>query len=148
MGATLFGILLVTLAISAVIAVVIVRNSRARAQARLEEVPGRVLRSMAATCLGRESAGPGQVKGTGTLVLTDAEVAFAQWRPAHLIRIPRPAIAEVDTTRTHLGKTMNADMLRIRWSASEGDDTVAFFVRDLDPWLSDLGGRRGDDAQP
>ena len=148
MGVTLFGILLVTLAVSALIAVVIVRNSRSNALARLAEVPGTVRRSMAATCLGVDSGGTGQVKGTGTLVLTDDEVAFAQWRPDRLIRVPRPAIAEVDTTRTHLGKTMNADMLRIRWAADEGDDTVAFFVRDLDPWLADLGGHRGDDSQP
>jgi hypothetical protein len=148
MAATLFGILLVTLAVSAVIAVVIVRNGRSRAQARLEEVPGPVLRSMAATCLGVESAGAGQVKGTGTLVLTAGEVAFAQWRPDRLIRIPRPSITLVDTTRTHLGKTMNADMLRIHWTATGGDDTVAFFVRELDPWLEDLGGQRAEDGGP
>jgi hypothetical protein len=142
MGVTLFGILLLTLAVSAVIAVVIVRNSRSRAQARLEEVPGPVRRSMAATCLGLTSIGAGQTRGTGTLAITDAEVAFAQWRPDRLIRIPRPAIAEVDTTREYLSKSMNADMLRIRWTTAEGDETVAFFVRDLDPWLTDLGGTR------
>ena len=148
MGVTLFGILLVTLAVSAVIAVVIVRNGRTKALARLEEVPGPVRRSMAATCLGVESAGAGQVKGTGTLVLTDAEVAFAQWRPDRLIRVPRSAIAEVDTTRSYLGKTMNADMLRIRWTDKGNPDTVAFFIRELDPWLADLGGRRGADSEP
>ena len=148
MGATLFGILLVSLAVSALIALVIVRNSRSRALARLEEVPGTVRRSMAATCIGVESAGPGQARGTGTLVLTDAEVAFAQWRPDRLIRVPRSDIAQVDTTRTHLGKTMNADMLRIRWTTGAGDDTVAFYVRDLDPWLADLDGQRGADSQP
>ena len=148
MGVTLFGILLITLAVSALIAVVIVRNGRSKALARLDEVPGPVRRSMAATCLGVESAGLGQVKGTGTLVLTDAEVAFAQWRPDHLIRVPRSAIAEVDTTRSYLGKTMNADMLRIRWTDEGNPDTVAFFVRELDPWLADLGGHRGADSEP
>ena len=64
---------------------------------------------------------------------------------------PAPAITEVDTTRTHLGKTMNDDLLRIRWSSADadGEDTVAFFVRDLDPWLTDLGGRAaGCDGGP
>jgi len=148
MGVTLFGILLITLAVSALIAMVIVRNGRAKALARLAEVPGPVRRSMAATCLGLESAGTGQVKGTGTLVLTNDEVAFAQWRPDRLIRVPRSAIAEVDTTRSYLGKTMNADMLRIRWTAEGNPDTVAFFVRELDPWLADLGGHRGADSEP
>jgi hypothetical protein len=75
-------------------------------------------------------------------VLTDDEVAFAQWQPDVLVRIPRSAIVEVDTTRSHLGKTMNNDLLRLRWGADGSEDTVAFFVRDLDPWLTDLGGRR------
>jgi hypothetical protein len=148
MGVTLFGILLITLAVSALIAVVIVRNGRSKALARLQEVPGPVRRSMAATCLGLESAGAGQGKGTGTLVLTDEEVAFAQWRPDRLIRVPRSAITEVDTTRSYLDKTMNADMLRIGWTAEGNPDTVAFFVRELDPWLADLGGHRGADSQP
>jgi hypothetical protein len=148
MGVTLFGILLITLAVSALIAMVIVRNGRSKALARLQEVPGPVRRSMAATCLGVESAGAGQGKGTGTLVLTDEEVAFAQWRPDRLIRVPRSAITEVDTTRSYLDKTMNADMLRIGWTADGNPDTVAFFVRELDPWLADLGGHRGADSQP
>lgn len=127
---------------SAVIALVFVRGGRTRAQARLREVPGDALRTTAATSLGLVTLGAGQVRGTGTLVLTDTEVAFAQWRPDRLVRIPRAAIHEVDTTRVHLGKTMKSDLLRIRWASAEAgvEDTIAFFVRDLDPWLQDLGG--------
>lgn len=146
MAATLLLILVGTLAVSAIVAIVIVRAGRARAQERLAEVPGPALRSTAATSLGLESQGADRARGTGTLVLTDAEVAFAQWRPDRLVRIPRPAIVEVDTTRTHLDKTMTNDLLRIRWTTTEGQDAVAFFVRDLDPWLDDLGGVRGEDA--
>jgi hypothetical protein len=137
-------VLLASLAVSAAIAVVLVRGGRTRAHARLGEVPGTVHRSSAATSLGLTSLGVGQLRGTGTLVLTDGEVAFAQWRPDRLVRIPRPAIVEVDTTRTHLGKTMNQDVLRVRWANADTgvEDTVAFFVRDLDPWLTDLGGSR------
>ena len=140
-------VLLASLAASAAIALVVVRIGRTRAQARLAEVPGPVQRSTAATSLGLTSLGVGQLRGTGTLVLTDGEVAFAQWRPDRLVRIPRPAIVEVDTTRTHLGKTMNQDVLRIRWANTETgvEDTVAFFVRDLDPWLTELGGTRSTD---
>lgn len=127
---------------SLVIAVFIVRGGRRRAQARLTEVPGTVRRTTAATSFGLLSLGAGQLRGTGTLVLTDEEVAFAQWRPDHLVRIPRHAIAEVDTTRSHLGKTMNADLLRIRWTTAEPpvEDAFALFVRDLRPWIDDLGG--------
>ena len=143
----LFWILLATIAVSAVIALLIVRRNRSRAEARLAEVPGRVVRSTAATSLGLESSGDTTARGTGTLVLTEDEVAFAQWQSDTLLRIPRPSIREVDTTRSHLGKTMNNDLLRIRWGHVGSDDVAAFFVRDLEPWLADLGGtRRADEA--
>ena len=141
-AATVLLILVGTLAVSAIVAMLIVRRGRIRAQEHLDEVPGAVLRSTAATSLGLQSLDATQVRGTGTLVLTSDEVAFAQWRPDRLVRIPRPAIVAVDTTREHLGKTMNQDVLRVRWSVQGGDDTAAFFVRDLDPWLTDLGGSR------
>ena len=141
-------VLLATLAVSAVIAFLIVRRNRTRAAARLTEVPGRVLRSTAATSLGLESQEHEPVRGTGTLVVTHDEVAFAQWQPDLLLRIPRAAISEVDTTRTHVGKTMSNDLLRIRWAHDGASDAVAFFVRDLDPWLAELGGtRREEDAE-
>ena len=63
---------------------------------------------------------------------------------ARLFRIPRGAITNVDTTRSHAGKTMKDDLLRIAWTGPEGDDSIAFFVRDLDPWLTDLGGTRSE----
>jgi hypothetical protein len=142
-------VLVASLVVSALIALALVRAGRARAQVHLREVPGDVRRSTAATSLGLTSLGVGELRGTGTLVLTDDEVAFAQWRPDRLVRIPRAAVVEVDTTRTHLGKTMNKDLLRIRWTNAETDveDTVAFFLRDLDAWLTDLGGRRSAPAE-
>jgi hypothetical protein len=149
MLAVVFLILALSLLVSALVAIVIVRSSRGRAQERLTEVPGEVRRSIAATSMGMSTLGPGQLRGTGTLVLTDGEVAFAQWRPDRLVRIPRAAIIEVDTTRTHLGKTMKQDLLRIRWNdETAGEDTIALFVRELDPWLADLGGTRRTDEPP
>lgn len=142
-------VLVASLVASGAVAMILVRGGRTRAQAHLGELPGEVLRSTAATSLGTTSLGVGQLRGTGTLVLTSSEVAFAQWRPDRLVRIPRPAIIQVDTTRTHLGKTMNRDLLRILWgnAETEVEDTIAFFVRDLDPWLTDLGGTRATEAE-
>ena len=141
----LVWVLILALAASAIIAIILVRQGRMRAGRRLAEVSGSVQRSTAATSLGVESQGSSPDRGTGTLVLTDAEIAFAQWRPDRLVRIPRAAITTVDTTRTHLGKTMNSDLLRVHWQDGGTSDAVAFFVRDLDPWLTDLGGTRSVD---
>ncbi|MET0726882.1 MAG: hypothetical protein ABWZ76_01150 [Acidimicrobiales bacterium] len=132
-------VLLGSVVVSAVIAFLIVRSSRARADAALEPL-GATLRRTAASALGRTDDVP--MQGTGTLVLTTRSVAFAQWRPARLLEIPRADIVRTDTTREHLGKTLKEDVLRITWRAGGTEEAIAFFLRDLEPWLADLGGRR------
>jgi hypothetical protein len=139
---TLLIIIVVTVVVSLFIAGAIVRGSRARADAALAPL-GEPLRKIAATALGRTGEPAEPLTGTGTLVLTSDELAFAQWRPTRLLRIRRADIARTDTTRDHLGKVMKDDVLRITWRGDGAvEESVAFFVRDLDPWLSDLGGQR------
>ena len=147
MAATVLLILVATLAVSAVVAIVIVRRGRVRAQERLAEVPGPALRSTAATSLGLESLDA----ATRCAAPARSSSPTPRWPSRSGDQTAScgsraPAIVEVDTTRSHLGKTMNSDVLRIRWTAADGEDTVAFFVRDLDPWLADLGGAAG--SQP
>lgn len=137
-------VLLATLVVSMGIAAIIVRAGRTQAQDALESL-GPPLRSMAATALGYTAEGSEPLTATGTLVLTADAVGFAQWRPARLLRIPRTGITRTDTTRSHLGKEMKEDVLRITWQDGAGpEESVAFFVRDIEPWLTDLGGHRTD----
>lgn len=143
--AVILIVLLVSVAASMAIAAVLVRRSRAQADEALAPL-GSPSRTTAATALGRSDPGDGPLLGTGTLVLTPSELGFAQWRPLRVLRIARPDIILVDTTREHLGKTMKSDVLRVTWRADGVDEQVAFFVRDLDPWLADLDGRRGPSA--
>jgi len=144
------GILLVILAsviVSFAIAAAVVRAARARADAALADL-GTPLRTAAASALGRTGADMESMTGTGTLVLTAEELGFAQWRPARLLRIRRADILRTDTTREHLGKSMKNDVLRLTWRGDGNvEESVAFFVRDLDPWLADLGGHRSTDAE-
>ncbi len=140
---TLLLIIVATVVVSLFIAGMIVRSSRARADAALAPL-GTPVRKIAATALGRTGEPSEPLTGTGTLVLTDAELAFAQWRPTRLLRIRRADILHTDTTRDHLGKVLKDDVLRITWRGDGAvEESVAFFVRDLDPWLADLGGQRG-----
>jgi len=142
------ALLLVVLAavvVSLAIALLLVRRSRARAAAALAPL-GTPVRSSAATSLGRTGEDADQVRGTGTLVLTQDELGFAQWQPHRLLRIARTDIVVTDTTREHLGKSMKSDVLRVLWRSPDvhgGEESVAFFVRDLDQWVADLGGDRG-----
>jgi hypothetical protein len=144
------GILLVILAsviVSFAIAAAVVRAARARADAALADL-GTPLRTAAASALGRTGADMESMTGTGTLVLTAEELGFAQWRPARLLRIRRADILRTDTTREHLGKSMKNDVLRLTWRGDGNvEESVAFFVRDLDPWLADLGGHRSTAAE-
>ena len=135
-------VILASIVVSIAIAAAIVRASRTRADIALADV-GPPLRSTAASALGRTGVGMDAMTGTGTLVLTAEELAFAQWRPARLLRIRRADILRTDTTREHLGKSMKDDVLRLTWRGEGNvEESVAFFVRDLDPWLADLGGHR------
>ncbi|HEX6752717.1 MAG TPA: hypothetical protein VF093_03930 [Solirubrobacterales bacterium] len=99
-----------------------------------------LLREDDANSFGVESAGVWQVRGNGNLALTKHELLFAQWVPNRLLRIPRDSIVKVTTTRSHLGKTIGRDLLKVFWTTDLGDqDSIALWVRDLDGWLEALG---------
>lgn len=131
-----------SLAIAAAL-VAVVRRARDRARRRADRALGGeppLLRHDAARGLGRESAGRGQVRGNGVLAVTDDLVVFCQWMPARDLVIPREAVVLVDTCRSHLGKRVGRDLLRIAWTTPEGAvDRAAWQVPDLDRWRAVLG---------
>ena len=97
------------------------------------------LRKEDANSLGVESAGKWQVRGNGTLALTGRELLFAQWVPNRLVRIRRSAITEVTTARSHLGKWIGRELLKVVWTNDVGEaDSIALWVPDLDGWLEAL----------
>lgn len=130
-------VLLASIAASFALASVLVRRSRAQAAEALAPL-GTATRVTAATALGSTDAVG--VRGTGTLLLTDTDLGFAQWRPLRLLRLPRAEITSVGTTRSFLGRTMKSDVLHVTWRSEGTREEAAFFVRDLEPWLADLGG--------
>ncbi len=99
-----------------------------------------LLREGDANSFGVESVGVWQVRGNGNLALTKHELLFAQWVPNRLLRIPRKAIVEVTKTRSHLGKAIGRDLLKVSWTTDLGtQDSIALWVGDLDGWLEALG---------
>ncbi len=98
-----------------------------------------LLREDDANSFGIESAGAWQVRGNGNLALTKHELLFAQWVPNRLVRIPRDSIVEVTTARSHLGKWIGRDLLKVVWTTDLGtQDSIALWVKDLDGWLEAL----------
>jgi hypothetical protein len=107
-------------------------------RARVDELGIEVERTSAAVSLGVSSAGRWQIRGNGQLVLARDRLVFLQLVPRRQVSIPIAAIVAVDTARTHLGKTVGRELLRVSWAAPAGEDTIALQVPDLSGWLTAL----------
>ena len=92
-----------------------------------------------ANCFGVQSEGYGQIRGNGVLAVTDQELYYLMWLPAREIRIPLEDINDVDTTKSHLGKTKARPLLEILFTNTEGkEDSVAWLVPDLEEWKGEV----------
>ena len=135
--ALVLGILLLV-----ALALMPVRRRARRVTAEMESEAGDSRRSEHVRGLGLESRGPKQVRGNGRLVLTNDELRFRMFVPDRETRIPLAAVTSVGSERTWLGKWVGRRLLRVRWTTADGDDAMAWEVRDLDGWIAALGGER------
>jgi len=135
-------VLVILLFIALLFALILIPVSRRarRLERELEaELGDGVRRKANAQGLGLQSAGRGQVRGNGWLVLTGDELRFRQWVPSRETRIPLAAITAVETPRSWLGKSVGSRLLCVRWRTPEGgEDAMAWNLRDLDGWLEEL----------
>lgn len=126
--------------------IVFVKSVLRRAEQQLDAaLAGRpvLLRDSMANFFGLASLGPVQLRGNGSLALTSDTLGFMRAlskKPPLLI--PRSAIQKVESTRSHLGKAVGRPLLTVHFVNAAGEvDVVAWFVRDLDRWLAQLGPR-------
>ncbi|MEX2619395.1 MAG: hypothetical protein WD250_04170 [Egibacteraceae bacterium] len=118
----------------------LLRRIAAPAHRAADAIPG-VRRREDVLSFGQTSKGVTQVRGNGTLVLTDDRLVFLMWMPRRELVIPLAAVEAVDTTRSHLGKTMGRDLLRVCWRDPRGgEDAIAWLLDDLGGWHTALGG--------
>ncbi|MFC8528107.1 hypothetical protein [Nocardia sp. NPDC057227] len=97
--------------------------------------PGEVLRSDAmANYFGWESKGGKQIRGNGALVLTGQRLWFRRAGSSEPLEIPLTAVTGVDVVRSHNGKSVRQDLLRI----SVDGDSVAWWVREPKVWEGHL----------
>jgi hypothetical protein len=86
-----------------------------------------------ANFFGQESLGARQIRGNGTLVLTDTELFFEKLAPRKEFHIPLTSISAIETPSSHLGKSVGRRLLKVVFQAESGaPDSIAWFVRDLD----------------
>ncbi len=98
-----------------------------------------LIQELRANFFGMKSAGMGQVRGNGALLLFDDVLVFLLYVPRRKIEIPISAIRRVGVAKSHLGKSIFRPLLLVEFVNREGiEDSVAFFVPDLDSWLSAL----------
>ena len=98
-----------------------------------------VLEDLKAVTLGLESRGVFQGRGNGALVLTADELTWFRFiRESTDLHIPRVSITNVDTVKSHLGKTYGRDLLRVTFTHDGKPDSMAWLVTDLGAWLARL----------
>jgi len=90
-----------------------------------------------ANFFGQESAGLKQIRGNGTLVLTDKALYFALWKPKREYNILLNEIIGIEKTKSHLKKTKGIMMLKVIFIKDKGEqDSIAWIVDKLDDWIS------------
>jgi hypothetical protein len=91
-----------------------------------------------ANFFGIKSKGMGQVRGLGLLLLSKDKLWFKQGVVDNEIEIPIGDIQIISTPKWFLGKSKGRKLLCVHFNTPNGEDEVAFLVRDLDSWCSTL----------
>lgn len=88
-----------------------------------------------ANFFGEESSGPLQIRGNGTLALTDQRLFFRLWMPQQDISIRRSSIEAIEEGTSFLGKSYFQPLLIIRYTLPDGKtNRAAWLVPDLREW--------------
>lgn len=111
----------------------IARRKEAGAQARY---PNAQLIDRAASFFGQQSHGVTQLRGNGTLILTDSDLIFEMWVPNKEFRIPLRSIHSLDNPSSFLGKSRFTPLLKVVYTNERGmTDAMAWQVPDLSGWM-------------
>lgn len=89
-----------------------------------------------ASFFGQESRGATQMRGNGTLILTEDELIFEMWVPKKEFRIPLRRIISLENPISFLGKSRLAPLLKVVYTNEQGTtDAIAWHVSDLSGWM-------------
>ncbi len=97
------------------------------------------LRDKLALHMAQQSCGYSQKRGNGELILTDQELFFAMTLPKKIISIPLRAIGEIERPTRMCGQSIMKPLLKVNFTTDTGEhDAVAFHVKELDRWESEI----------
>ena len=92
-----------------------------------------------ASFFGQQSRGVTQIRGNGTLILTDSDLIFEMWLPRREYRIALASIESLENPKSFLGKTRFVPLLQVVFHhESETKDAMAWQVRDLHGWMQKI----------
>jgi hypothetical protein len=112
------------------------RTARKKEASARERYPTAQQIDRAASFFGQESRGAKQLRGNGTLILTDSDLIFEMWVPNREFRIPLQTIQSLENPTAFLGKSRFAPLLKVVYSNAQGTpDAMAWQVPDLDGWM-------------
>jgi hypothetical protein len=127
------GIVVFVLVIIAAVFIPLRRLAAQREQAARQRFPNAKRIVPGALFYGQESRGVRQLRGNGTLVLTDSELYFEKWLPRHEHRITLDAIQAIETPSSYLGKTNFRPLLKVVFKDAAGNiDSMGWLVSDLE----------------
>ncbi|GIV86871.1 MAG: hypothetical protein KatS3mg054_0900 [Chloroflexus sp.] len=96
-----------------------------------------------ASFFGQESRGVRQMRGNGTLILTDSELIFEMWVGNTEFRIPLRSIQALENPTSFLGKSRLTPLLKVVYTNAQGStDAMAWQVPDLNRWMRQINGAR------
>ncbi|MCI0354243.1 MAG: hypothetical protein L0099_04260 [Acidobacteria bacterium] len=112
--------------------VVLKRVAQRSRNAASQQYPDARLIDAGALFFGQQSRGVRQLRGNGTLIVTDSDILFQQWVLNREFRIPLAAIQSIENPTSFLGKWQGVPLLKINFLNDSGQaDAIAWRVRDL-----------------
>lgn len=113
----------------------------------LERFPGAHILGRDALMFGQQSKGVAQLRGNGTLLLTERELYFRKWITTTEYIIPLGSVTSIETPRGYLGKTYSKPLLKINYQRDDGQrDSIGWYVRDLEAVIAKIEAARSKAA--
>jgi hypothetical protein len=123
---------LITAVVLVLVFMLLRRVARQREQAMRQRFPNARMIVRGANFFGQQSKGVIQLRGNGTLVITDTNLVFEGWMPRAEHSIPLNRITAIETPRSFLGKSIISPLLKVVYrTEAGGEDAMAWSVPDL-----------------
>lgn len=114
------------------VSLILRRVAQRSREAAHQQYPGARLVDSGTLFFGQQSRGAGQMRGNGTLIVTDSDIIFQQWVANREFRIPLTTIQSIENPSSFLGKSQGVSLLQINFLNDNGEaDAMAWRVRDL-----------------